>query len=149
LSEFIVFILSLLLLRSCCPVALERSVKEHKEGAWDTERENARDGAVTTGGGTTTTSSSPALGRKRARKLSPTGGGRGPELEAHHVTIHRDIIALGLTSLVQPKVVNDDAVKNAQRLDFAKGLYRLKCENILFTDECWFTTNDNTIRVCF
>lgn len=65
---------------------------------------------------------------------------------AHTSTIHRDIQALGFKSRVRPKVVNDDPVKNAQRLEFARSMYRRKCENILFTDECWVTTNDNTNR---
>jgi transposase len=66
--------------------------------------------------------------------------------EAHTSTIHRDIQALGFKSRVRPKVVNDDPIKNAQRLAFARSMYRLKCKNILFTDECWVTTNDNTNR---
>ena len=61
-------------------------------------------------------------------------------------TIHRDIVALGFRSRVRPKVVNDDPVKNAQRLAFARRHCRLQCKNILFTDECWVTTNDNTNR---
>ena len=66
--------------------------------------------------------------------------------KACFATIHRDIRALGFKSRVRPKVVNDDPVKNAQRLAFARSHYRLKCENILFTDECWVSTNDNTNR---
>ena len=66
--------------------------------------------------------------------------------KTHHVTILRDIKALGFKSRVRPKVVNDDPVKNAQRFAFAKSLHNLKCKNILFTDECWVTTNDNTNR---
>lgn len=63
-----------------------------------------------------------------------------------HFTVHRDIISLGFNSRVRPKVVNDDPVKNAVRLAFARRYCRLKCQNIMFTDECWVTTNDNTNR---
>jgi len=64
----------------------------------------------------------------------------------HHATILRDIHALGFRSRVRPKVVNDDPAKNALRLSFARSNYRRRCRNILFTDECWVTTNDNTNR---
>lgn len=66
--------------------------------------------------------------------------------EVHFGTIHRDIKALGFMSRVRPKVVNDDPVKNAVRLAFARKYYRRLCKNFMFTDECWVTTNDNTNR---
>jgi hypothetical protein len=44
-------------------------------------------------------------------------------------------------------VVNDDPVKNAQRLAFARSMYRRKCDNILFTDGCWVTTTRTALSL--
>lgn len=63
-------------------------------------------------------------------------------------TVYRDMKALGLKSLVRPKVVNNDPVKNLARLNFARQLKRLgiKGKQVVFSDECWANNNDNTHR---
>ena len=63
-------------------------------------------------------------------------------------TVHRDLKALGLSSRVRPKVVNNDPIKNKARLKFARQLKRLKISGtqVIFSDECWANNNDNTHR---
>lgn len=62
-------------------------------------------------------------------------------------TITNDLLALGYVSKVRPKVVNNDPVKNAFRLAFCSRIQRLvNFRHIDFSDEAYFTNNDNTHR---
>lgn len=63
-------------------------------------------------------------------------------------TVARDLNACGFSSLVRPRVVNNDPVKNKARLTFCQGIRRqkIKASSIIFSDECWVNDNENTNR---
>lgn len=63
-------------------------------------------------------------------------------------TVARDLKACGFSSLVRPRVVNNDPVKNKARLAFCQGIKRqkIKASNIIFSDECWVNDNENANR---
>lgn len=63
-------------------------------------------------------------------------------------TVHRDLAAEGFTSERRPRVVNNDPVKNKERLVFAKECKKegIDGKQTLFCDECWVNDNDNSNR---
>lgn len=63
-------------------------------------------------------------------------------------TIKSDLNAEGITSMIRPRVVNNDPTKNKARLDFAKDCKKeeITGEKVMFSDECWVNNNDNTNR---
>jgi hypothetical protein len=61
-------------------------------------------------------------------------------------TVARDARARGITSRVRPKVGTNTKKSRAARVAAAKRLKRLAMKKVLFCDETWANTNDNTSR---
>lgn len=63
-------------------------------------------------------------------------------------TVFRDLKAMDFVSVVRPRVVNNDPVKNKARFVFAKKVKRevILGKDVIFSDECWINDNDNTNR---
>lgn len=80
-----------------------------------------------------------SLGEMAAEYAKRTGATVAP------ATVCRDLAAAGFKSRVRPRVVNNDPVKNKERLLFARSMKRRGTlgKHIIFSDECWVNDNDN------
>jgi hypothetical protein len=61
-------------------------------------------------------------------------------------TVVRDCKARGIVSRVRPKVADNSAERNANRVELAKAMLKTNMRGYIFCDETWCNDNENTNR---